>query len=191
MRRESTRLTARVVSILMILGTRLVAGQGARTDDVAQIKNLMSQLSDRSAKPVEVLDRGLSPSDRDKALKVLADPNYELTVVPIEGINGINGDTASLPVRVHFKTESTEEEISSTAQFVKRKGVWYFSSFNFVEVPNWFTVGMVFCFLMGVAYAALVLILRARLARRGQLVGLNWARIFIPFFWPSLFRADR
>lgn len=160
--------------------------------DEDQIIELMKDLSTGSKKPSDVLDPNLNPSERNRNISKFGAQQFELTLVPTHGIPSITGDSASIsvPVRVHFKSESNELDTVATAEFVKRSGVWYFANFEFMAWPVFLIVAFVLCMAIGVGYAAVVLILRSRLVKKGQL-GVNAAKMFLPFFWPSLFRQTR
>jgi hypothetical protein len=159
--------------------------------DADQISALMASLSDHSKAPADVLDPSLSPSDREKNLHHFSAPHYELSLVPTQGIPVVIGDSASVPVRVHFNAEDGNSlDASATAQFVRRNGIWYFSNFNFMSWPAFLIVALVVCILVGIGYAATVLVLRSKLLKRGPL-GASGIKMFIPFFWPTLFSRTR
>lgn len=159
--------------------------------DADQITDLMAALSDHTKAPANVLDPNLSPSDRDKNLHHFIAPRYELSLAPTNGVS-ITGDLASVPVRVHFKGEDGNElDATTTAQFVKRDGTWYFSNFDFMSWPAFLIVVFVAGLTVAIGYAATVLVLRSKLVRRGQLLGANAIKMFVPLFWPALFRQLR
>jgi hypothetical protein len=182
----------RTVNVAALLGllvlTMHISAQSPSSTDASQITALLAGLSDRSKNPAEVLDPNLDPSARSKSLQRFSAPHYELSIVPTEGVPAIEGDLASMPVKVHFDSKDGNSlDTSTTAHFVKRNGTWYFSSFDFMQWPMFLIVVLVGAILVGIAYAATVLILRSKLAREGQL-GVNGVKMFIPFYWPSLFR---
>lgn len=189
------RVSFRTLNLFAVVGfwvfTIFVSAQAPASSDAAQIAGLMTGLSNHSRAATQVLDPSLSPSDRDKNLRRFQDPHYELSLVPAGAVSTNAGDSASVPVRVHFKTGNGEVETSSTAQFIKRDSIWYFSNFDFLSFPTVIIVVIMLCVLVGIAYAATVLVLRSRLVRRGQLGAANGAKIFIPIFWPSLFRQTQ
>jgi hypothetical protein len=175
--------------MLTLLSASLLMSAQAPTakSDADHITDLLTALSSHSKTPVDVLDPTLSPANRDKSLGHFSLAPYELNLKP-EGDPVILGDTASVPIRVHYKAEDGNSlESSATAQFVRRNGTWYFSSFDFMGWPVILTVVLVICICVGIGYAAAVLLLRNRLAKRGP-IGINVVKMFIPFFWPSLFR---
>jgi hypothetical protein len=188
---RSSFRTVKLVALGLLVLAVCVSAQSPRSSDATQIAGLMSGLSDHSKTATEVLDPSLNPSDRDKNLSRLKDPHYELTLVSTGDIPANPGESASVPVRVHFKTENGEIETSSTAHFIKRNNTWYFSNFDFLSFPTFLIVVIVACVLLGIAYAATVLVLRGRLVRQGQLGAANAAKIFIPIYWPALFRRTR
>jgi hypothetical protein len=182
----------RTLNLATILGllvlTMDISAQSPASTDADQITALMAGLSDRSKTPAEVLDPNLDPSARTKSLQRFSAPHYELSIVPTEGVPAIEGDSASLPVRVHFDSKDGNSlDTSTTAHFVKRNGAWYFSSFDFMQWPLFLILVLVGAILVGVGYAVTVLILGSKLVKEGQL-GLNVVKMFIPFYWPSLFR---
>ena len=127
----------------------------------------MAAVSNHSKSLAEVLDRNLSPPDRQKNLNRFSAPNYELSIVPTEGIPAVRGDTASLPVRVHFDAKDGNSlDTAATASFVRRGGEWYFKNFDFMSWPVFLIIVLVLGILTGVGYAATVLILRNRLLKR-------------------------
>jgi hypothetical protein len=169
----------------------VVAQRSVTASDADQIRGLMASLSNRSKTPVEVLDPTLMGETREKNLGHFSASPYELTVVPNGGAPVISGDTASVAVRVHYKAEDDNSlDANATAQFVKRNGVWYFANYNFMKWPVVLIVVLVLGVLIGIAYAAAVLFLSSRLVKQGPL-GANAVKMFIPFFWPFLFRQAR
>jgi hypothetical protein len=186
------RMLLRTVNLATILGLLVLtidtSAQSQASTDAGQITALMAGLSDRSKTPAEVLDPNLDPSARAKSLQRLSAPHYKLSIVPTEGAPAIEGDSASLPVKVHFDSQDGNSlDTSTTAHFVKRKGTWYFSSFDFMQWPMFLILVLIGAILVGIGYAATILILRSKLVKENQL-GLNGVKMFIPFYWPSLFR---
>lgn len=182
-----------VTTILSIgaLSSLLLAQVPKMPSDADQIVELMKDLCTGSKTPTDALDPSLSPSERNRNVSKFGAQQFELTLVPTHGIPAITGDSASVPVRVHFKSESGDElDTGSTAEFVRRNGTWYFANFEFMAWPVFLVVVFVICMATGIGYAAIVLILRSRLVKKGRL-GVNVVKIFLPFFWPSLFRETR
>jgi hypothetical protein len=174
------------------MGISLSAQAPASTSDAGQITSLMASLSDHSKNPADVLDPNLSASDRQKNLKHFNAPHYELNLTPVGDISEITSDTASVPVSVHFKTDDGNSlDANATAQFVRRNGTWYFSNFDFMAWPVFLIVVLIVGMAVGISYAITVVILRSRLAKQGQQWGVNIVKIFIPIFWPALFRQTR
>lgn len=185
--------TANFVVMLGVLGVAmsLVAQVPTSKSDADQITGLMAALSNHSKAPAVVLDPALSGPDREKNLSHFSATPYELSIVPNGGAPTITGDSASEPVRVHYKAEDGNSvDASETAQFVRRNGVWYFASFDFMKWPAFLIVVLVACMLVGIVYAATVLVLWNRLTKHGKL-GANAVKMFIPLFWASLFRQTR
>jgi hypothetical protein len=158
--------------------------------DTDQIEKLMTALSRHSVLPADVLDPNLSKSERDKNLQRLNTPDYVLNIVP-EDVPEVKGDVASVHIRVLFDDRHGNTlDVDSIAKFVKRGGTWYFSSFDFLKWPGFLIAVLIFGAFGGIMYAAAVLVLWTRLSRKGKL-GTNGIKMFLPIFWPSLFRMIR
>jgi len=159
--------------------------------DVDQIKELMTSLSSQAKKPADVLDPMLSAAIRKKNLGHFSASPYELNVVPDGGAPSISGDTATVPVRVHYKAEDGNSlDVSATVQFVRRGGNWYFANYDFMKWPVFLIIVLVLGISAGIAYAATVLVLWRRLTKQ-KTQGANIVKMFVPFFWPFLFRQTR
>ncbi|WP_125486669.1 hypothetical protein [Edaphobacter aggregans] len=129
--------------------------------------------------------------NRNNEVDRLRDASYVLSLTS-EGNPQFTGPgTANIPVRVRFKTANEELDTSSEAHFVLRGTTWYFSDFRFLAFPNALIVVLVVGCLIGVFYAASMLILRSRLLRSGQLNFKTQTKLFVPFFWPSLFKSTQ
>lgn len=181
------------LAVLGLLGVAMSLSAQAPTSksDADQITGLLAALSNRAKAPADVLDPTLSVPERDKNLGHFSTAPYELSVVPNGGAPTITGDSASVPVRVHYKAEDGNSlDASTTAQFVRRNGTWYFASFDFMKWPAFLIVVLVVCVLVGIGYATTVLVLWSRLTKHG-LLGANAIKMFIPLFWASLFRQAR
>jgi hypothetical protein len=50
---------------------------------------------------------------------------------------------------------------------------------------------MVMEIILFVAYAAVILVLKDGLEKKGKLWGINLVKLFIPLFWPALFSESR
>jgi len=169
----------------------LLAGPDESRESAQQIVGLLTSLSDHSASPADVLDPNLGPSDREKNLRRLSASRYVLSLVPSDGIPPITGGYASVPVRVHFDDGNGNSlDANATVQFVERDGKWYFSNFHFLEWPGFLVLVLILGVLAGVTYAGTVLILANRLLKQGAL-GADGLRMFVPLFWPYLFRKLR
>ena len=190
---ENLRRVAFLMTMLGFLGsTALVRAQSLTlAGDADQIAGLMKDLSGHSKSPSDVLDPSLSPVDREKNLRRFGMPQYELSLMPTSGIPEVTGDAASVPVRVHFDgKDGNTLDTSSTAQFVKRNGVWYFSNFDFLSWPAFLVVVLIGGLLVGVGYATTVIVLMLKLFKHGPL-GMKGIQMFFPIFWPRLFREAR
>jgi hypothetical protein len=187
---------SQAVTLLATLGflgvaTDLSAQAPAGRSDAEQISRLLKDLSDHTRAPSDVLDPSLGSSSRDENLNRFSAQKYVLSLVPAEGIPPIAGETASVPIRVRFDDgEGNSLDADATAHFVKRDGVWYFSSFDFMACPAFLVIVFVVGMLVAVSYAATALTLWFRLLRRG-LLAANLVKIYIPFCWPVLFRLIR
>jgi len=176
---------------LLAVAVSIPAQNPTSASDADQIAGLMRRLSDHSKSPSDVLDPGLSPTDREKNLHHFSAPQYELNVTPTSGIPAITGSSASVPVRVHFDgKDGNTLDASATAQFVKRNGTWYFSNFDFLSWPAFLIIVLVVGLLVGIGYAATVIVLMLKLVKHGPL-GTNGIKMFFPIFWPRLFREAR
>lgn len=170
-----------------VFGTSL-SSQTTPTEVPNPLSALMAALCDHTRTPSQALDPAAEAQTREKAIARFSDPHYELSLVPTEAVPAPTGDVASVPVRVHFKTENSELEATATAQFIKRGNSWYFANFDFLATPAFLIVVIIVCCSVGVGYATIVLVLRSRLAKRGQLTAGNLVRLFVPLCWRSLFR---
>ncbi|WP_148214977.1 MULTISPECIES: hypothetical protein [Acidobacterium] len=152
-----------------------------------QVRTLIAGLSDHAEAPARMLDPSLPATERKSNLHRLSTPNYDLSLIP-KGKVVIHGDTASVPVRVHFNDhEGNTLDTTATAHFVRRGDTWYFANFDFLKWPGFLVAVLAVGILLGIAYAAIVLMLWRKLSR-GRRLGLNWVKIFFPIFWPALFR---
>ena len=186
--RRGLGATGGVLIVLLLLSANVLTAQSDFAADKGQISKLLTGLSDHSIKPADVLDPSLNPKERTSSLRYFDDPSYQLSLLPVGDIQ-INADgSAAVPVKVQFKNENKELSARSTAEFVKRNQVWYFANFSFVAFPTVIIVVIVVGALIGVSYASGVLLLRRKLLRQGKLDWANRTKIFIPVFWPSLYR---
>lgn len=179
------------MAMLGFLGVAMLlsAQTQAPKDDAGQIFILLANLSDHTKAPSDVLDPNLSSTDREKNLRHFSAPHYELSLTATGGVPVVTGDSASVPIHVHFDSKDGNSlDTNATAQFVKRNGTWYFSNFDFMSWPVFLILILVFGILVGIAYAVTVLVLMLKLRKHGQL-GFNSVKMFFPIFWPSLFRA--
>lgn len=177
--------------IALPTGLMFLFGQPvAPRSDADQISRLITTLSSHTRSPSDLLDPSLNSSERAKNLSRFSASPFELTLRPTEGIPKITGDSVAVPVRVHYSTKGNYLDADATAHFVKRDGTWYFSDYDFLSMPIFLIVAIISCVVVGIAYAAVVLVLWRRALRRERL-GLNAVTIFIPFFWPVLFRQTR
>lgn len=178
-----------ITLLLVALVSVLYPQSGVSVDEI-QIQKLLSDISDRAIKPNDVLDPSLGQDRRERALAYLTDP-YQLHLTPTGPIQIQANVSAAVPVKVDFKNATTEMSADSTARFIKRNGVWYYADFDFLGFPTVILVTLLICGSVGVGYATTVLVLRWRLARQGMLTWGNRVKLFIPIFWPRLFRAKQ
>jgi hypothetical protein len=189
---QTRHKTMKLIATLGIIGVAsLLYSRAPQNTDTNQITSLMASLSDQTKAPADVLDPELNSADRATNLKRFGSANYQLNLVPTERVYHITAGSAVIPVHVLFKSaDGSELERDATITFVKRKGIWYFANFDFLRWPTFLIVILFACLLVGVGYAVTVLVLRNRLIKRGPL-GTDILKIFIPFFWPDLFRRTR
>jgi hypothetical protein len=85
-----------------------------------------------------------------------------------------------------METEHSAFEAETTVRFVRRNGRWFYRDYAFLGWSASLIGVAVVGALTGAAYAAVVISL---LVKRDRLRSRNWAiKIFIPPYWPSLFR---
>jgi hypothetical protein len=173
--------------ILLLLSANVLSAQSDSSADKSQISRLLTGLSDHSIKPTDVLDPSMDPKKRTSSLGYFEDPAYQLSLVPVGEIEITADGTASVLVKVLFKTESREVGGQSTVAFVKRNQVWYFANFSFLGFPTVIIAAIIVGALMAISYASAVLLLRRELLRQGKLDLVDRAKIFVPIFWPTLF----
>jgi hypothetical protein len=173
--------------VLLLFFVNVLSAQSDLSADRSQISKLLTELSDHSVKPSDVLDPSMNAKERATDLGYFDDPSYQLRLVPTGAIDIKADGSAAVPVKVTFKTANKEMEAQSTANFVKRDQGWYFANFSFVAFPTVIIAVIVVGALVGISYATGVLLLRRKLLRQGKLDWANRARIFIPIFWPRLF----
>ena len=172
----------RVVIVCIMLGASRLLAQTSPAENSNPLLALMTALSAHTKTPGEALDPMSDPVVRDQSLKRFSNPHFELTLVPSDSTRIPDGDVASVPIRVHFKTENSELEASATAQFVKRGSTWYFANYDFLALPVFLIAVIIICCCVGVSYAATVPVLRRRLVKRGPIDANN----HIPTFHSSL-----
>lgn len=178
---------AALVSLLIILPFAMA--QDSREEEA--IARLLESLSNHSVTPESALDPTLSGEHRKTQLDLLSDHSYELAIRPSGQPVWLGDSTLSIPAKIQFKDETTTLDISSKVELVRRNGQWYFANYDFLRVPWLFWLFAVAMLAYGVLTAVTVIILRRRLIQSGHLRGGNYIKIFIPFFWPSLFRLTR
>jgi hypothetical protein len=181
-------------SLLMILLVSIVlsAQERSSSEDASKILERIVALEKHSEAPEALLDPELPDSSQTEQLKYLAGKEYHLSITPLGGPRLVDDQRAVLKARIHFKDLHGESDITTEIAFVKRGSQWYFANYDFL---GW-TIGLVVFIILGsfvgIAFAAMVLILRARLRKAGQLNAKTSALTFFPFAWPSLWkRADQ
>lgn len=173
--------------ISLSVAQRSAAGTGAE-----EVRRLLAELSSKSIKPADALDPTLAPSDRTRNLAHFSAGPYDLKLVPIGSVSSPAGDVITTPIRVHYDAQDGNSlETDATARFVRRNGTWYFADFGFMAWPAAIIIVVIGGVLIGIGWATTVLVLRSRLAKRGQLSPAASAKVFVPLFWPSLFRQTR
>ena len=192
MTQQRRYLFIQILVVLVCLGTTnlLLCQAIPRNDDADQISKLLLALSEQSKPPADVLDPTLAPNDRDRSLKHFGVAPYKLNI-QMTASPAITGDMASAKIRVYYRSESGDAlETSATARFIKRNGKWYFTNFDFLAVPPVLVLVIALGTLVGIGYAAVVLVLRKRMVQ-SRLSRGKFIQMFIPVFWPSLFRKTR
>jgi hypothetical protein len=161
------------------------AGQSLPQNDSQSIKLLLSQLSDPSKRPSALLDPMLQPASASKSLEAFQG-RYEISAVPTSEITITDSDKATVPVRVHYRSDRGDStDANSVASFVRRNGVWYFADFDFVHWNAFPIVVSLLFGLTGTGYVIMVLFVRYRMRRSG-IKGLPILKSWIPFLWPSI-----
>jgi hypothetical protein len=178
--------------ILALLLTTSVSAASAQvtSEDKREILVLLQGLADHSAKPSDVLDPDLGEKQRDRALTYFSDPEYQLSLQSAGDASFTDNDSASMPVHFRFKTSSSESDSKCRVDFVKRSGKWYFANYDFLSFPIVIIVLIGIGGIIGISYASAVLLLRSKLIRAGKLDITNRVKMFIPVFWPTLFRSS-
>jgi hypothetical protein len=176
-------------AVLLAFLTINICSFGQTQEDRAQISNLVDKLSSHPAKVGALLDPALKPTEHDNNLKYFRDSSYQLTLVPSGDIEFGQPGHASMPVRIRFKSATRELDAGNKAEFVKRGEKWYFATFAFVGTSATLISVAVIGVLVGICYAAVVLTLRKKLVRQGRLTVANTLQLFIPVFWPVLYRS--
>jgi len=188
---KQNRMLLLALVFVLLKGAVLAPAQSsAQEGDADQINALLVSLSHHSKNPSDTLDPTVTGAEREKNLRHFTSSSYKLNIVP-NGGPSISGDTATVPVRVHYKAgDGNTLDSSSTAYFVRRSGTWYFANYHFMKWPALLIVVLVLGLLVGISYAVTVLILWSRHAKQGP-IGSNAFKVFIPLFWPYLFRQIR
>jgi hypothetical protein len=158
--------------------------------DAGQVSSLIERLCNHSITPADAFDPNLNhPSGPETCntsgplptnsvlLKLRVRRSLE-EILPLYRF-----ESATMPKTVALDTDAT-------ARFVKRNGVWYFSNFDFMSWPNLLVAVLVVGIVVGLGYATTALVLFNRLMKNG-LIGTHGIKMFIPFFWPALFRQTR
>jgi hypothetical protein len=175
-------------SALLVLPSLSLFGQDAHRSDTEQIMTLMKKLTDHSASPDALLDPALGDPARKSSLDYFIDPYYQLTLVPRKEIKIEPDGRATVPVRVYFKNRTSSLDAPVNVKFIKRGDSWYFANFDFLGWPPILLVVVIVMPTLGAAYGIGVLIVWSRLKKQGRLKRANFIKIFIPVFWPKLFR---
>jgi hypothetical protein len=188
---KKSRIGLKVITtcIILLMVVRFSIAQSSPNN--AAISRLIASLSNHSVSPAKALDPAVTGESRTSELKLLSDAGYELTITPTGEPEWSGDSRVSIPAKVQFKDETTGLDISARVEFVERNGEWYFADYNFLKMPWLFWLFAIAMFAYALLTAATVIVLRRRLVRSGQLRGANYIKIFIPFFWPSLFRVTR
>ena len=181
--RRPTRIA---IVLLFAAGATFGLQSSAPGNDRGQINSLLARISNQSISLGDALDPNLSPSQRTQEIKRFGSSHYELEITATGQISPSDTNSASLPVRVHYKADDGNAlDVDSKASFVKRNGTWYFANFDFMVWSPFLVIVTLLFGLVGVGYAVMVLFLRYRLRKRG-IKGLKGLRALIPMLWPSI-----
>jgi hypothetical protein len=174
--------------LLMVLTLASVCGgQTSQQNDLQAIGVLLSQLSNQSKSPSALLDPTLGHETAAKNLETFQG-KYEISVVPASDVKIEGGQTASVSVRVHYRSDQgNSTDINSTANFVNRGGRWYFSDFNFLRWRAFPVIVSLLFGLAGISYMIVVLFMRRKMRASGD-KGLVILKSWVPFLWPSILR---
>ena len=179
------------IALLLVFAYQSAPQKQSALNDGAAIETLVVSLEDHRAAPTELLDPDLDHERRQKSLGDFEDKLYQVSFYERSPVMFADRDHASMDARVHFKNSHSEADMATTIQFVRRDGRWYFASFEFLDFPPILIAVVVAAAAVGIGFAAMVLLLRARLRRAGRLDLKRQFAVFIPFAWPTLWRESQ
>jgi hypothetical protein len=174
-----------VARCLLIAQTLQVGGLSQ-----AEISELFSKLTQHTASPDSLLDPRLATETKEKESQKLANPYYRLTLEQTAPAT-VKGDLASVPIRVHLEDRLKVFEADTSATLIRREGVWYFGSYDFLAFSTFQVVALFVALAAAVLYATMVLFLYKRLSEAGRIDVSVFLLTFVPLFWPYLFRKVR
>ena len=165
--------------------------QSLEPQDIAKIHALLSRLASAPTAPATWLDPQRVNAEREKDFSHFHSNNWGLRIESTGGVVGTAPDRASVPVHVYSADRNGNSfEAESTAQFIKRDAEWYFANYDFMGSSTFLRVVLSLGFFFGIGYATVVLNLLVKMRQRQDL-DIADVKVYIPFFWPSLFRRLR
>lgn len=177
-----------LAALVVALGANVTLAQ---QDNVAAIRDLLDRVSKGGTAPASALDPLLGDEARKADSKRFAAEGYELRIQPTGAPSLSDENHATAPVEVHWDDHrgNSVDVSDSTAHLVRRDGVWYFASYDFLAWPGYLVALLVLGCSVGVGYAAVVLVLYRKIVVSSDAASI--ALVWIPFYWPSLFRKFR
>lgn len=179
------------IALLLVLAFQSAPQKQSASSEEAAIQALIASLEGHRADPTELLDPDLERERRQKSLAEFEDKLYQVSFYERSPLVFTDGNHASMNTRVHFKDGHSEASMTTTLQFVRRDGRWYFASYEFMDFPPIAIALIGIGCSIGVGYAVMVLALRSRLRRAGKLYLNRQLLAFIPLAWPALWRESQ
>jgi hypothetical protein len=179
------------IALLLVFAFQSAPQKQSVSSDEAAIQALIGSLEKHRAAPTDLLDPDLERERRQKSLAEFEDKLYQVSFYERSPLVFADRSHASMDTGVHFKDGHSEADMTTTIQFIRRDGRWYFASYEFMDAPPILIAVIVVAAAVGIGFATMVLVLRARLRRAGK---LDWKRqvvVFIPFAWSTLWRESQ
>jgi hypothetical protein len=179
------------VALLLVFAFQSAPQKQSAASDEAAIQALIASLEAHRAAPAELLDPDLERERRQKSLAAFRDKLYQVSFYEKSPLVFADGTHASMDTRVHFRDGHSEATMTTTLNFVRRDGDWYFADYEFLGFPPVLIAVVVVAATVGIGFAVMVLVLRARLRRTGKLDISRQLLVFAPFAWPALWRESQ